>query len=262
MHVNRFQAFAVHLTASAIFVGLFLALTFFVLYPAPLFQVEGAKLPLQIMLGVDIVLGPLLTLVVFKPGKPGLKFDMAMIVTVQLAAFIYGASIISSERPALVSFAVDRFVVIAEAELEEMEMDKLDTEQVTLRAIGPTFVYAEMPTDKAGQDLLLEAALGGKADLERLPQFYRDFNSNIARSFDKAMDLQSYAENFEDSRDEIEAYLKHTGKSYEDIAAFPVAGKHHDMVMVVDKQSKQLAGYIDIHPWMRKPTKQVDASTP
>jgi hypothetical protein len=248
MHVNRFQASAVHLTTSATIVGLFLGLTFFVLYPAPLFQVEGAKLPIQIMLGVDIVLGPLLTLVVFKPGKPGLKFDMAMIIAVQLGAFIYGASVVISERPAIVSFAVDRFVVIPAAETEEMPMDKIDTEQVKLNAIGPTYVYAEMP-ENAAEDGLLFGALEGKPDLERRPEFYRDFHANIAQNFDQAMDLQKYVEKHKDSRDEVENYLKASGKSYEDIAAYPVAGKHHDMVVVVDKHSKQLAGFIDIYPW-------------
>ncbi len=248
MHVNRFQAFAVHLTTSAIIVGLFLAVTFFLLYPAPLFQVEGAKLPMQILLGVDIVLGPLLTLVVFKPGKPGLKFDMAMIIAIQLGAFIYGASVVISERPAIVSFAVDRFVVIPAAEIEEMPMDKIDSEQVKLKAIGPTYVYAEMPENAAQQDLVF-GVLEGKPDLERRPEFYRDFHASIAKSFDDAIDLQKYAEKSKDAGNEIENYLKASGKSYEEIAAYPVAGKHHDMVIVVDKQSKQLAGFIDIYPW-------------
>ena len=35
---------------------------------------------------VDVVLGPGLTLMVFKPGKPGLKFDMAAIVVLQMVA--------------------------------------------------------------------------------------------------------------------------------------------------------------------------------
>ena len=248
MHVNRFQAFAVHLTASATFVGLFLGFTFFVLYPAPLFQVEGAKLAIQIMLGVDIVLGPLLTLVVFKPGKPGLKFDMAVIIAIQLAAFIYGASVIISERPAIVSFAVDRFVVIAAAESGEMAMEKIDTEQVKLKVIGPTYVYAEMPENAAEHGLVFGVHEGG-ADLERRPEFYRDFHTNIERNFPKAINLQERAEKSEEARVEIENYLESSGKSYDDIAAYPVAGKHHDMVLVVDKQSKSLAGFIDIYPW-------------
>ena len=129
-------------------------------------------------------------------------------------------------------------------------MDKLDTQQVRLNAIGPTYVYAEMPEDAAGQDLLF-GALEGKLDLERRPEFYRDFHANIQRNFAKAMDLQKRAEKSGEARVEIEKYLKASGKSYDDIAAYPVAGKHHDMVLVVDKRSKSLAGFIDIYPWGR-----------
>jgi hypothetical protein len=220
------------------------------LYPAPLYKVEGARLAIQILVGVDVVLGPLLTLVVFKPGKPGLKFDMAIIIAIQLSAFIYGASVIISERPVIVSFAVDRFVVIPAAEAKELEMDKLDTQQVKLNAIGPTYVYAEMPENAAEQGLLF-GALEGKPDLERRPEFYRDFHANIERNFPKAINLQERAEKSEEARVEIEKYLESSGKSYDDIAAYPVAGKHHDMVLVVDKQSKMLAGFIDIYPWGR-----------
>lgn len=249
MHLNRYQAFAVHLTASAAVVGLFLLLTFFVWYPAPLFEVEGTRSVIQLLLGVDIILGPLLTLVVFKPGKPGLKFDLVIIIVIQLSAFTYGANIIFSERPAIVSFAVDRFVVIPVAEEKKLGMDKLDKQQVKLNAIGPTFVYAEQPEDTEASQKLLFEALEGKPDLEKRPEYYRDFHANIEKNFAKAMDLRAYAEKFEPAREKIERFLKKSGKSYSDIAAYPVVGKNHDMVLVVDKQSKSIAGSIDINPW-------------
>ena len=176
MHVNRYQAFAVHLTASALVVGIFLLLTFFVWYPAPLFTVEGTRLPLQILVAVDIVLGPLLTLVVFKPGKPGLKLDLAIILLIQLTAFIYGASVIFRERPVIVSFAVDRFVVVAAAETKDLAMDKLDKDRVRLNVAGPTYVYAEQPDDpQLAQEIMLEA-LDGKPDIDKRPEYYRDFH--------------------------------------------------------------------------------------
>lgn len=248
MHVSRTQAFGLHLATSAIVVSLFLALTFFILYPPPLFKVEGTLSAIEVLLAVDLVLGPLITLIVFKPGKPNLKFDMAVIVAIQLSAFVYGASVVINERPAIVSFAVDRFEVIPEADTSKMAMDKLDTGQIKLKTIGPTYVYAQRPRNPEKYDLVL-GPFNGQPDLERRPEFYRDFRANIASSFDKAIDLKQYVEKFADARDKVEHFLKSTGKSYADIAAFPLAGKQHDMVLVVDKQSKELAGYIDINPW-------------
>lgn len=252
MHVNRYQAFVVHLTASVAIVAVFLLLTFFVWYPAPLFKVEGTRSVIQILLGVDIVLGPLLTLVVFKPGKPGLKMDLAIIIAIQLSALIYGANVVFRERPAIVSFALDRFVVISRAEMKELGMSKLDTKQVKLNTVGPTYVYTEQPDDPQEAEKLLFEALDGKPDIDKRPEYYRDFQDNIEKSFVKAMDLRKYAENSEHAREEIEKYLKKSDKSYDDIAAYPVVGKHHDMVLVVDKQSKSVAGSIDINPWEKQ----------
>jgi len=157
--------------------------------------------------------------------------------------------VVIRERPVIVSFAVDRFVVISASEAKDLEMERLDTRQVKLNTIGPTYVYAERPDDSKLDQELLFGILEGMPDLERRPEYYRDFRVNIERKFSKAMDLKKHAEKYQQARGEIEKYLKESGKSYDEIVAFPVAGKHHDMVLVVDKQSKSLTGSIDINPW-------------
>jgi len=48
-------------------------------YPPPLFQLLGGFELLLLIVAVDIALGPLLTLVVFKSGKKRLKFDLSVI---------------------------------------------------------------------------------------------------------------------------------------------------------------------------------------
>ena len=65
-----------------------------------------------ILIGVDVVLGPLLTLVVFNPAKKSLRIDLAVIAALQVAALVYGISVIAQARPAYVVFAGDRFTVI------------------------------------------------------------------------------------------------------------------------------------------------------
>jgi hypothetical protein len=50
----------------------------------------GAEGLLLLMAGIDIVVGPLLTLIVFKAGKKGLKFDLALIALAQAAFLAYG----------------------------------------------------------------------------------------------------------------------------------------------------------------------------
>ena len=83
-----------HLSISATVVGFFLAVIFFLWYPPPYFEIAGAEGVVQILIGVDLILGPLLTLLLYRPGKPGVIFDLSFIALIQLSALIYGVTII------------------------------------------------------------------------------------------------------------------------------------------------------------------------
>ena len=96
--LSRFQAFAIHLLISSFILGSFLTFVFLVWYPQPFFVVEGLMQIVWVLVGVDVVLGPALTLVVFKSGKPGLKRDLSIIAVIQIAGFIYGAHTFYIER--------------------------------------------------------------------------------------------------------------------------------------------------------------------
>ena len=109
--MNRYQAFAVHITIAAVVLTSTLGSLVFLFYPDFYFHAEGVWSATRIVIMVDLVLGPLLTLIVFKPGKKGLKFDLALIATVQISALIYGIYILYSERPAYLVFSIDRFEV-------------------------------------------------------------------------------------------------------------------------------------------------------
>ena len=70
-------------------------------YPGPLFEAAGGDRLVFILVAVDVTLGPLITLVIFKAGKKGLKFDLAVIASLQLAALVYGMHTVYVARPGL-----------------------------------------------------------------------------------------------------------------------------------------------------------------
>ena len=92
--MTRLSAFATHLGISFI---IFLALAYLVVfhwYPGILFDADGGWRGMQIIFAVDLVLGPMLTLAVFKPGKPGLKTDMTFIGLLQTVCLIAGTYVV------------------------------------------------------------------------------------------------------------------------------------------------------------------------
>ena len=116
--MSKTRAFLLHLSISATIVGIVCALIFFVWYPQPFFQIAGASSVLKVLIGVDLIVGPLLTLLLYKPGKPKLLFDMSCIALIQIVALVYGTAIIFSERPYYLVFAVDRFEVLAHRDVD------------------------------------------------------------------------------------------------------------------------------------------------
>ncbi len=108
----RIRAALVHLSLSAaLALAVFLAIYFY-WYPDVLFEGAGGKELFFLIVGVDVAVGPLITLVIYKPGKWGLKFDLVCIAIVQLAALVYGVSVMFEARPAYIAFVVDRFAIV------------------------------------------------------------------------------------------------------------------------------------------------------
>jgi hypothetical protein len=80
------------------------ALFRWVWYPGAFFDAGDMLGLVGLMFVVDAVLGPSLTAVVYRRGKPGLKFDMMCIAAVQLAALVYGTYVAFNDRPAFAVF--------------------------------------------------------------------------------------------------------------------------------------------------------------
>lgn len=95
---TRVQAAFVHLLISLAIFFLLLAIVIFWWYPSPLLQVGGIT-GLKLLVLVELVVGPLLTLIVYKQGKPGLKLDLSVIATIQACCLAYGVWVVHNERP-------------------------------------------------------------------------------------------------------------------------------------------------------------------
>ncbi len=74
---------------------------YYVWYPQPYFSVDGGWQGIRIIAAVDLVLGPLITFVIFDWSKPRkeILFDLAIIVVIQIGALVYGVVTTYDQRP-------------------------------------------------------------------------------------------------------------------------------------------------------------------
>src|SRR4029077_20492222 len=111
--LNRWKASALHLALSAAIGAAVVPLMLAVWYPQHYFAAMGGTMLILLLIGVDVVIGPLITLIVFDPMKKGRPFELAVICVCQLGALRYECSVMFNARPVYNAFVVDRFEVVA-----------------------------------------------------------------------------------------------------------------------------------------------------
>ena len=110
-----------HLLVSLFLAGMAALLVFKVWYPYPYAELTGGLQLYKLVVAVDVVCGPLLTLVLASPKKSVRErvVDFSLVGVIQLAALLYGLYSVSLARPVAVAFEVDRFSVVTAAEVDD-----------------------------------------------------------------------------------------------------------------------------------------------
>ena len=130
--VTRKQAFFVHLAISVVVFAVVAYFIVFWWYSSYYFSIDGGYRAVATLFLVNFALGPALTLLIFKPGKRGLEFDMAVIIGLQCVALGWGTWWVYSERPALTVFYDGEFTCMKHSEVSEFDIERL-----ALRGKGP-----------------------------------------------------------------------------------------------------------------------------
>lgn len=170
----KLVATGVHFVISAVVLGLVTLLLLQLWYPWPLWKLLDAPGMLMIAIGVDLIIGPLLTAVVYKPGKRTLKMDLTVIALLQLAALGFGVHTMAQARPVYVVASFDRFEVVSAYQLVEKELADGDARWRDFSWTGPRYIGIRQPTALEQVDAFFEAVAGN--DLHFRPRFYTEFD--------------------------------------------------------------------------------------
>lgn len=173
--------FACHLGLSALLAMLVAVLVMGLWYPYPYRDLAGGMNLFWIMVGVDVMSGPLLTLVLFNPAKSRreLTLDLGLVALVQLAALIYGLYSISLARPVMLVHETDRFVVVTAADLQEQNLSAALPVFQNLPWTGP--VQAGVRKSRHIEEMIksVELSLGGLPPSLR-PDWWQPYADSVA----------------------------------------------------------------------------------
>lgn len=211
---------------------------------------EGGWSILIIFSLVVIVVGPVLTILLFKPGKKGLLLDLVLIGVFQITAIVFGTYTLYEKRPLFLVFSVDRFVVVSK--------DDIDTSQLEPNVLLPNFnqkpipVYARLPENKEKKSQLLQEVMAGKPDLEYRAEYYEPMSSNIPDVVSHSIDSDRFSDNSFVEGNLIYDFVTQHCSTVESCAYLPLLGKKKDMLLVLNRENGNVFGAVDVDPWKFK----------
>ena len=101
---SKLKATGIHLCISLVLFLMIASWLYSQLYPSFYFSMSGGSQGLWLMLGVDMIVGPVLTFLILNPNKKMREIlsDLAIIGVIQLVALFYGIQTVYQERPKLI----------------------------------------------------------------------------------------------------------------------------------------------------------------
>lgn len=238
---TRWQASGLHLLISAVIAAAVLWIMLAAWYPGPLFEVQGGMGLLFILVVVDVVIGPLVTLIIFKSGKPGLRFDLSVIAALQVAALMYGSYVVFQARPAFLVLVTGQFEVVNVADLDPRWLTEARRPEFrTFSLTGPVLVVSEQPTDEQERQAIILSAVSGERDVQHYPRYYVPYAERTRETLATGQSIDSVRVREPNTAAAIERYLADSGHKSEEVLHFPMRARNGWIAVLVDARSGEV----------------------
>lgn len=241
---KRITFFLRHLIICTLIAVLVVGIIFLFWYPNPLASAIGATHIILMLLAIDVILGPFLGLLVYKEGKKSLKFDLSIIIMIQISALCYGIYSVEQGRPAWLVYNVDRFELIRKNELVDNHIKDAQKQFQQVSWFKPQFVAVDFAKEKNQRhDDMFEEALGG-ISIAQKPERYVELSEAKLKIQQRALsfkDLEKY-----NSKDSIDKVLK---KYPQANGWLPLKASAVDMVVLINTESAEVIKIVDLRPW-------------
>lgn len=236
--------FISHLSLSILISLIFIGLVFFIWYPFPLAQAVGVTYIFLMMLVIDVIIGPLLGLLVYKEGKKSLKIDLCIIILIQISALSYGVYSIAQGRPAWLAYYVDRFQLIRNNEIIDKNIGKALPQYQNPSWFKPQYVGVEFAQDKQIRNDDMFAEVLGGISVAQKPERYVPLDKVKNQIQKRAQSLETLNK-FNDK-----ILVQKTLSQYPQATAFvPLKANAVDMTVLINKEKGEVVKIVDLRPW-------------
>lgn len=183
----RLKAFGLHLLGSAVVLTLVLGALWLGWYRWPGWYLSSVLHVVGIVVMVDLVVGPTLTLIVANPGKLRRIFarDVAVIVSVQLAALVYGTVTLWSGRPLYYAFSVNSLNCVQASDIDVSEAAAALRQNPAFAPhwySRPRWIWAPLPDDPdEAVGIVQGTTFGTGKDVVDMPRYFKPWGQGLPK---------------------------------------------------------------------------------
>lgn len=241
---KRLKFFLSHISISIFLALAAIVMVFFIWYPSPLASAVGVAHIFLMLLVIDVILGPLLGLLVYKEGKKTLKFDLSVIIFIQIAALCYGVFSIEQGRPVWLVFNVDRFELVRKNDIVLEKIDQAQSQFQHIPWLKPQYAATEFAKNIEQRNDEMFAEVFSGISIAQRPERYAELSQAKNQIQKRALPLK-----------ELEQYnlkteVERTLAKYPDANAWlPLKANAVDMVVLINEEKVEVIKIVDLRPW-------------
>jgi hypothetical protein len=245
----RLKAFGLHLSASACVLSLILGALYAGWYYSPGWRLTDVTHVVVVMIGVDVVVGPLLTFVIARASKPRreLARDISMIVFVQLCALTYGTVSLWNGRPLYYAYSETVLQLVQAYDIDDQEAAagrRLNPEFAPHWYSRPRWIWAPLPQDAAVSKDIVTSAIQGGDDVISMPQYFKPWAQGLPTLRAHLTKVDGVAYFYGSDKKELKERMRAAGLATDQPNAMPLIGRGHPLLAVFDPASVTIKAII------------------
>lgn len=246
--MTRYKASAIYLAISIAVVGGVVLALLSLWYPLALWPMAGIDRSMGLLLFAVTLVGPLLTWLVYRPGKPRVRLDMSVIILIQVIGLGYTLVMLGRIRPVFMVAAVDRLQIVLANDIDRADLAEARLRESDLSWTGPTLVGLNLPSGSTA--LLLTGSSGN--DYPMQPVFYAPYSTSAGGLLQRAYPIDvMLARSTSRDRARIERAVAQAGRPSTGIRFLPIASRLGSATMLIDARDATPLLPVAVDPWIQ-----------
>lgn len=244
---DRLRASGIHLGISLALAGLMAWLVFGLWYAYPYRETSGGRELFMLVIAVDVVMGPLITLMIFNRAKPRreLIIDLSIVAALQLAALGYGVWTVYAARPVHLVFEYHRLAVVHAADIDPPTLAQAPPALQTLPLTGPTLLSLRPFKDASEQYDSTMAAVAGVPQAAQ-PALWQPWEASRADILQAARPIAELQRRFSAQSALIDSAIASTGRPAEALRTLPLITRKGEWTVLIDAQTTLPVGFVPL----------------